>query len=783
MVLKEVKTGVAPEATAESGCSTERVQRLYDRVRDSMLRSQRQWRPGTVLSDPEKAKLPLQIRHALAFARVVDEMPIEIDGDELLVGRTAIDGVIYRTCLPEFATPEEHAQARAEGFLITSNLSHKTPDYETVVARGLRAILDEVAAKRLEIAGRPDSADPDKAQKLELMDSMRVELEATIRLAQRYAALAEKLAATAEPERAAELREIAAVCRHVPEFPARTFREAVQSVWLVHLALFSTGTKLSLGRIDQYLWPSLEADLAAGRTTLDQAREIVECLWLKFNDRAQLLRDEYKTRVSDHVWRVGDRHRTILATDQADALNHFGQNVLIGGVKPDGTDGTTDLTYLFMDCLERFEFTSPVVTVRLHRGSPSRLFRRTAEVLKKGGGMPYVDNDDAIVAAYHNLGVPLEDARDYSNSNCWETMIAGKSDQEMIRGVNFLLLLEWVLNRGTTRHSGAKEGLDTGDPRTFATFQDLMDAWKRQLDVYVSRNIDYIGNGYFGGGIFHSGHGRYSFNPLLSALIKDCISREIDVIRGGARYVIWHVMGEAVANCTDAMAAIKKLVYDDKVVSIDTVLEALEKNWQGYESLRQRMIARAPKFANDDGYADAIGHELMEHFTERVAHHARRHPAILFPCSVGTFSWYASIGHEVGPSCDGRFNHEPVTPNFSPTLGMDLNGPTAAIKSYCKMPMTSLAAGAPMDLRFAGSHLRGEAGTQRLSAFIQAFVALGGNMMTITVTDVELLKKAMEEPAKYRGLRVRMGGWSAYFVALSPEQQRLHIARVEHGLA
>ena len=212
-----------------------------------------------------------------------------------------------------------------------------------------------------------------------------------------------------------------------------------------------------------------------------------------------------------------------------------------------------------------------------------------------------------------------------------------------------------------------------------------------------------------------------------------------------------------------------------------TVLDALDRTWQGYEDLRQRMVARAPKFANDNAYADAIARELMARFVERTRHHARRYPSIIFPCAVGTFSWYASIGIEVGASCDGRFAGEPITPNFSPTLGMDLAGPTAAMKSYGQMPLADLAAGAPMDLRFAGSHLRGEAGTERLAAFLRAFVALGGNMTTITVTDAEVLKRAMREPEQHRGLRVRMGGWSAYFVALSPEQQRLHIARVEHG--
>ena len=775
---------VTDEASvAQSGSErrlSPRVERLLARLQAAMLRRQEIWQPESILSDPAIAGLPLVLRRAHAGAAAMDQMPIEIDGDELIVGRSAIAGVIQRVYLPEFASPEEHARAEAEGAGITAFLAHKTPDYPAVPQRGLRAILDEIAAKAAELSARPDSAE--RTEKLLFMESMRVELEATIRLAHRHAALAEALADTADPVRAAELRRIAAVCRRVPEFPALTFQEAVQGVWFVHLAFTATRTELSLGRLDQYLGPLLAADLASGRTSEAEAQEIADCLWLKFNDRASLRREDQLARVKTQQTQVGYRFRTILATDLADALNHFGQNILLSGITPAGVDGTNQLTYLLLNCMERFEFTSPVVTVRLHRRSPAELVRRCAEVLKKGSGMPYIDNDDVLIKSYEKLGVPTEDARDYANSNCWETMIAGKSDQELIRGINFLLVLEWALNRGVTRCRG-QEGIDTGDPLGFRTFDDLMGAWKQQLDTLISRNIDFVGSRYYSCDLYHSGHGKYSYSPLLSSLTQDCVASEADVIRGGARYVIWHVMGEAASNCIDAMAAIRQFVYDDRTVSMSTVLSALQANWKGYEDLRQQMLARAAKFANDNEYADRIGRELLGWFVDRTRFHAARYPRIIFPCSVGTFSWYPSIGTEVGASCDGRFAGEPIAPNFSPVFGSDLNGPTSAIKSYVQMSMSDLAAGAPMDLRFAGSGLRGAVGTDRLRAFIQAFIALGGNMTTITVTDVDTLRKAMEEPEKYRGLRVRMGGWSAYFVALSREQQLLHISKVEHGLA
>jgi formate C-acetyltransferase len=526
---------------------------------------------------------------------------------------------------------------------------------------------------------------------------------------------------------------------------------------------------------------------------------LIDSLWLRFNDRAQICRENFFISEKDRekstaarqgvvvidrgpsVGKVGHRNRYSFAADAADAINHFGQNILLSGICPDGSDGTNELTYLCLNALEKFAFTSPVVTVRLHKNSPQELLIRTAEVLKNGGGMPYINNDDVLIQAYVDLGVTLEDARDYANSNCWETMIEGKSDQELIRGMNFLLFLELVLYRGHSKVLGPM-GPDTGDPRGFTGFDALMQAWQDQMDTQLQQGIDLIGQGLADGTLEHSSHGKYKYNPFLSALTFDCLTKEEDVIRGGARYTIWHVMGEAVANAIDAMAAIKKMVFEDGAISMDGLLEALEANREGHEDLRQRILARCPKFANNDDYADDIGRQMMSFFIERARFHAARHPHVIFPASVGTFSWYAKIGKEVAASADGRYAAEAIAGNFSPAPGSDVSGPTAAIGSHLKMHVKDLAAGAPIDLRFSSHGLNGQAGTERFAGLIKAFVAMGGNMLTMTVTDVEELKRALVEPEKYRHLRVRMGGWWAYFVMLGEEQQRLHIRRVEHGL-
>ena len=781
---------------------TPRTARLYDLVRDRMTRPQTTWGSDLdIFADPAVAELPLVLRRATAFQKTLLEMPIAIEADDLIVGNTMQAGMITRTRLPKYGLAEEYAQAQEEGSSLAAQLSHKTPYYYDILSKGLAGIIRDVDDKITEITHRPPSAERD--EKLALYQAMKLEAQAVIALAHRYADLALTLADQAETtQRRAELLKIARVCHQVPEYPAETFQEAVQSFWFIHYALFSNGTNLSCGRFDQFLYPTLEAELAAGTITLDEAQELIDCVWLRFNDRGQICRENFfaaegqsqgingtKAAKSPTIvdkgpqsWTAGHRKRLRYAADAADAINHFGQNILLSGIRPAGGDGTNELTYLSLNALEKFAFTSPVVTVRLHKDSPRDLVARSAEVLKAGSGMPYIDNDDVLIPAYVDLGVSLADARDYANSNCWETMIEGKSDQELIRGMNFLLFLELALNRGVSKVHG-RMGPDTGDPRRFGSFADLMAAWKTQTDEQLKAGIDYIGLGVSNGTLEHSNHGKYSFNPLLSALTLDCIENEQDVIRGGARYIIWHVMGEAVANAIDAMAAIKKMVFEEKSLTMADLLDALDKDWTGYENLRRRLMARAPKYANDNDDADQIGQEMMAYFIERSDHHASRYPAVIFPCSVGTFSWYAMIGKEVGATPDGRHSGEAIAANFSPAPGTDMSGPTAAINSYLKMNVAPLAAGAPLDLRLSASSLKGEAGTQRLAGLIQAFIELGGNMLTFTVTDVEELKKALEEPENYRHLRVRMGGWSAYFVMLGEEQQRLHIKRVEHGLA
>ena len=779
---------------------TPRVERLYSRLQERMTKKQKVWGGTRSVLNERTSHLPTTNRRALAFEHVLLNMPIGIETDDLIVGNCVEKGVAVRCLLPQFVKDEELGKTAV-------SMSHKTPDYELLVHKGLQHVLLKIDQKKAELENQAHQAQIRK--KLDLLEAMMVEAKAAIKMARRYADLAEDLSITEKDSaRKEELIRIAEVCRRVPEYPARTMQEAIQSFWFINYAFFQTETNISCGRLDQLFNPFFTSDVEKGILTTEQGQELIDCLCLRINDRIQIDPDNYaysggqesdvlgplpkQFNISHNIGYV--RREAPLSergepqkgkdglNDQTDAINHWGQNVLISGLKADKTDGTSAVTYMFLNANEKLSLTSPVLTVRLHKKSPQALLVRTAEVLKHGGGMPFINNDDVIIDAYAKQGVKWEDACDYANSNCWETLIQGKSNQEMIRGINFLLYLELVLNRGRSLLTGEVLGLDTGDPLAFESFDDLMAAWKKQIEYSLKTRITSAANQILGPG----GHGPYSTMPLLSALMSDCIENAEDLTHCGARYTIWHVLGEAASNAADAMAAIRKLVFEEQKMSMEQLLTALRSNWEGQEdrTLRQMIVNDAPKFGNDIDFVDDLCKEMCDYFLVRTqVHTAPYKDKIIFPCSIATFSWIISIGKRIAASADGRMHSEPIASNLTPVPGSDTSGPTAAINSYLKINTKAMAAGVPIDLRMNRNSIEGEQGNSRLANIIKTFIDMDGNMITLTVTSAEELKKAMREPEKYRNLRVRMGGWSGYFVLLSREHQSIHLKRVEHGLA
>jgi formate C-acetyltransferase len=770
---------------------TARVARLRRRVRTAMTQPAVGWQCPERIDDRYMSE-PLPVRKARAIALKLAHMPVKLWEEQLFAGSMTLEAprVHAERGFPEYTTEGEREAAAERGVTPHSVFGHIVPDYATMLRMGLGGIRAEAEVGR---------AQARTAEEVAFLDSVVVAIDGVIAFAGRLAAEGEAEARRLElrtgqehEQRAEELYQMAGNLRQVPAGPARTFWQALQAVWLLHMIFHSTMNGNAMGRLDQYAWPYLQADQEAGRLDLARAAELTDCFCLKFNERAQTneeMRPEArsstgeKSRRGRHVAssqvrmrqeEVGDGTHWpggIVDRDRVDATNHWLQNIVIGGVRPDGTDGTNPLTYLLLDSYRRNEMTNPLLTVRVHRGSPERLLARTSEVLKAGGGMPAIFNDEAIPAALERIGIPTADARDYTNDGCWEVIIPGRTDFRFQR-LSVMLPLEWTFTRGRSRLDGELDGIDTGDPRAFMSYEELWDAYCAQLEASISRVVDRVIEGL-------NDRSTIAPVPLLSALIEGCIAARRDMTVGGSKFRTYGMLAESAAHAIDSLTAIKTVVFEQGEATMAELCDALDANFEGYETLRARLLA-APKYGNDDERADAVGQALIEDFTSIVARHAEGHrDQIRFPCGVGTFSWYVGIGEGLGASPDGRHAWAPVSSNFSPALGRDLAGIPGTILSYSKMHHCNLPAGGPLDLRLAKRLVEGEAGTGRMIGLIRGFVDKGGAMMTLTVADTEELRAAQRNPDRYESLRVRMGGWCAYFTMLSHEQQEHHIRRQE----
>jgi formate C-acetyltransferase len=759
---------------------TERVADLRQRVRRAMEQPpvDRVRAEDTSSIDLRFMAEPLAVRKARAIALKLSRMPTDLWAGQLFAGSITLEHprVHYERGFPDYLTDEEQAKARERGMGIGC-FGHIVPDYPRLLRKGLRGIIADVEMQR------PDAeSDAERA----FLDSVVITLDAVMAFAARLAArCAREAQAASDARRAAELRQMAANLRQVPAGPAETLWQALQSVWLIHMIFPAILQNNALGRLDQYMWPYLEADLREERLDWTEAAELVDCFCLKFNERAKTTEDQladYRDEV-DNAPLKRTRHRTSsqfgTRRDRLDATNHWLQNIIIGGLTPEGTDGTNPLSFLLLRSYQRNKMTNPLLTLRVHPDSPDAILRCTCEVLKDGGGMPALFNDDALIPALERLGIPTPDARDYTNDGCWEVIIPGRTDFRFMR-LSLMLCLEWALNRGYSRvdaacddvEDGFRHGVDTGAPRRFETFDDVMRAFLTQLDAMVARTVHHV---------IKTLNLRSTVAPvpLLSALTDGTIEARRDLTAGGAKFRTFGMLAESAAHTIDSLVAIKTVIFENREATMAELCDALDANFEGHTPLRTKLQA-APKYGNDDERADAVGRAVIEAFVEAVNHHAQAYESLIkFPCGVATFSWYIGIGQGLGASSDGRLSGQPVSSNFSPALGRDMQGVSGAILSYAKMPHPNLPVGGPLDLRMPKTLVKGTSGTDRMVALLRSFCETGGSMMTLTVADTEELRAAQAEPDKYKSLRVRMGGWCAYFTMLSHEQQTHHILRQE----
>lgn len=679
---------------------------------------------------------PMAIRRARALAAVLDRMALPLRPEECLVGAPA--GVLADD-LPAGVDVAAYERYRALDAEIgerrfVTNADHCAPHYGRLLVRGLGGLLEDVAASRRA------HAEPDR---LAFLDGVAITLRAASHLVGRWATACRRAAATTAPRRAQELLAMADDLDAIALAAPRTFRQAVQLIWMVHSIYAVEGRgAMAFGRMDQYLLPLYREALRHEKA--NAARETLQCLWAKMEEPL----------IPNPV-----------------------QNIAIGGQRRDGHDATNPLSYLLLDVTRAIGTPHSNLSARLHGGSPQAFVDACCDLIKTGIGFPALFNDDVLVPALTDLGFPLEEARNYAFVGCIETFLPGRMAPWSDSRVNLLQALDRTVRGGRDGGSGAQApaGPDTGLPeQALPRFDAFLDAYATQLRHLVRAHVADIS-------------ARKAAlrpedypSPFLSALIDDCIGRGRDVNDGGARYGDLHgPCGMGLGSTADALAAIRRLIYERGEVGWGTLRVALDADFGGYEALRQRLLHRAPKYGNGDPYVDDLAAEVVRTFTQEVLRHRTPSGGRYVPLMAANTANIAA-GREVGATPDGRHAGQPVSDAASPTFGRDTQGPTAVIESLTRVDYRPVVGGTVVNCRFSPSTLAGPEGTAHLRWLVLTYFRRGGMQLQCNVTGRETLEAARRDPERYADLVVRVSGFSALYVTLPDVVQRDILARTEH---
>jgi len=691
---------------------------------------------------------------------VEKHLPVKILDGELIVGsysNTALskthnrrEGRRWKTMVKRWRRKAEELNSLGVGNC-GAVPGHLIPNYPKVLRLGFRGIVAELEEKLQRARGR----------KKDLLRALIVSCQAAALFASRYADEAERLAAEEPDERRREeLRRIAAICRRVPWEPAESFYEALQALWFSHMLIMAAesypGPGVSHGRIDQYLYPYYQRDIESGQITRDEARELLQCYWIKHN------------YAYDYQGRVG--------TNQG-INSGFGQLVTLGGLGPNGEDVSNPLTWLMLDVIEDMNLLEPKPNVRLHDNTPDDLLQRVVELIARAQGSPFLLNfDEASIRGLEWQGLPKDELWDYAPVGCLENTLQGNDRSGTVDvNLNIAKAVELTLNDGRDMQTGKRVGPSTGDPRRFADFSAFLAAFKAQLKALLERLID-CNNG------ADAIRAALEPTPYLSALVDGCADSGRDITAGGAVHNYITVEGIALATAVDSLAAVKKLVYDDKSVDMGELLTAIGANFEGYESLRQTLVSKAPKFGNDEPYVDDIAREVSRFWTEEAFKHTA--PASGRRYRGGYLSWNYWIAYAPSTAAtpDGRKRGTFLSNGVCPVNGADCQGPTAIIKSVGNLGMETAPNGASHTINLSPSLVRDADHRTKLAALLRAYGRVGGTSLMINVLDPATLRAAQADPETYRNLLVRVTGYNAYFVMLGKEIQDEIIAREAHGL-
>lgn len=764
---------------------------------------------------------PLVLRWAKALMHIARNMTVYVQEDQLLLGRAGCDGrygILYpeldgdfldiavrdlptRKTSPATIMPEDakrvveeiapywkgktyHEALNAalpaevhkltyddpEGlisrFIVNETSSFRSSiqwvhDYEKILKRGFNSIKKEAREK---LAALDPLSAKDDREKRPFLEAVMIVCDAIVLWAKRHAVLAREMAEKeSDPVRKAELLRMAENAEHVPGEPARDFWEACQSQWFTQM--FSrieqkTGTTISNGRMDQYFQPYYKQDREAGKITEAQAMELLECMWVGMAEFIDM-----------YISPTGGAFNEGYAHWEA---------VTVGGQTPDGRDASNDLTYLILKSKREFPLHYPDLAARIHSRAPERYLWDVAETIKYGSGFPKLINDEEIVPLYVSKGATFEEALDYAVSGCTEARMPNR-DTYTSGGayINFAAAVEMVLRNGRMKKYGdQKLGVETGDPRSFTT-------WDQFWNAYVEQHLLFLKTAFTQQYIINKLRAEHFAQPMGSAMhdlcMKHCIDLHQEQIPEGINLGYFEYMG--LGTVVDSLAAVKKLVFEEKKLSMDKLIAAIDADFEGYEDVRA-LLRSAPCYGNNDEYADAIGRDIDRISVEYGNKYSMSDLGIHNDVRYVPFTSHVPFGKVVSATPNGRTDGFPLSDGSSASHGADVNGPTAVLLSNCTTKNMGLRdrAARMLNIKFTPKCVEGEQGTEKLVSFIRTFCDLKLWHVQFNVVNKGTLVAAQKDPQKYRNLIVRIAGYSAYFVDLSPDLQNDLIARTEHDV-
>ncbi len=599
-------------------------------------------------------------------------------------------------------------------------------------------------------------SDPDSREKLDELQAMIIAAEALIAYAGRHADALEIMAGSGvNPGQKCELLEMARICRKVPANAPESFHEALQHYWFIHLGVITElnpWDSFSPGRLDQHLLPFYERETTQGTLSCDQARELLQCLWVKFNNHPA-------------PPKMG------VTAQESNTYTDFCL-INLGGLTENGQDAVNDLSYLILEVIGEMRILQPGSMIQISRKNPDQFVHKALDVIRTGFGQPSVFNTDAIIQELCRQGKSVEDARNGGASGCVESGAFGTEAYFLTGYFNLTKILELTLNNGLDHRTGLQTGPKTGEAESFASFEALMEAFEKQLRYIADVKME-------GNRRIENLFASHLPAPFLSLLIDDCIEKGVDYNAGGARYNSSYIQGVGLGSVADSLTALRYQVFDKKTISMRGMMQALRDNFLDYEELQEALIYDTPKYGNDDDYADSQAVRVFNVFFDAVDGH---------PCWRGGHfrinmlptTCHVYFGQVTAATPDGRLANNPLSEGISPVQGMDTNGPTAVLKSAAKIDHI-LTGGTLLNQKFTPSFFDDEESYQKLTALIRTYFRMNGHHIQFNVVSADTLRKARENPAHYRDLIVRVAGYSDYFNDLGEDLQNEIIMRTEHG--